>query len=131
MSAAIEFPTVKAAGAPAVRAPDGSEVRVLAQLARGGMALFTLAPGAVSRAVVHRTVAELWYVVAGRGQMWRRLGAEESIVALQAGASLAIPTGARFQFRCDGDEALVAVGATMPPWPGADEADLVVGPWPV
>lgn len=121
--------TVAAAEAVVVRAPDGSEVRVLAALARGGMALFTLAPGAVSRAVAHRTVEELWYFIAGRGRMWRRLGDAESIVAVEPGVSIAIPTGTEFQFRCDGAEALVAVGTTMPPWPGESEARAVAGPW--
>ena len=121
--------TIDAAVAPEVTAPDGSAVRVLCSLARGDMALFTLAPGAVSRAVAHRTVEELWYVVAGHGRMWRRLGAAESVADLRPGVSIALPTGTRFQFRCDGPEPLVAVGATMPPWPGADEAYGVDGLW--
>ena len=125
----MELQTILASDATTVIAPDGSEVRVLAGLARGGMALFTLAPGAVSRAVAHRTVEELWYFIAGRGRMWRRLGAAESIVEVAAGTSIAIPTGAAFQFRCDGPEPLVAVGATMPPWPGEDEAQPAAGPW--
>src|SRR5579885_363966 len=109
----MDLQTTEAAAAPEVIAPDGSAVRVLCALARGGMALFTLPPGAVARAVAHRTVEELWYVVAGQGRMWRRLGDREAIVALAPGVALAIPTGARFQFRCDGAEPLVAVGATM------------------
>jgi mannose-6-phosphate isomerase-like protein (cupin superfamily) len=125
----MELQTIDAAAAPVVTAPDGSAVRVLCGLARGGMALFTLAPGAVSRAVAHRTVEELWYVAAGRGRMWRRLGDAESVVDLFPGVALALPTGAHFQFRCDGAEPLVAVGATMPPWPGESEAYAVGGPW--
>jgi mannose-6-phosphate isomerase-like protein (cupin superfamily) len=125
----MELQTIRAGEATVVTAPDGSEVRVLCGLARGGMALFTLAPGAVARAVVHRTVEELWYFVAGRGRMWRRLDAAESIVEVAPGLALAIPTGAAFQFRCDGPEPLVAVGATMPPWPGEEEAHPAAGPW--
>ena len=53
-------------------APDGSDVRVLLSLGGGSMAHFELAPGRVSAAVVHRTVEEIWYVLAGRGEMWRR-----------------------------------------------------------
>ena len=125
----MELQTIRAGDATVVTAPDGSEVRVLSGVARGGMALFTLPPGAVSRAVAHRTVEELWYFIAGRGRMWRRLGAAESIVEVASGTSLAIPIGAAFQFRCDGPEPLVAVGTTMPPWPGEDEAQPVAGPW--
>jgi mannose-6-phosphate isomerase-like protein (cupin superfamily) len=126
----MPFETKRAALTPDAVAPDGSEVRILARLSRGGMALFSLPPAAVARAVAHRTVEELWYVVAGRGRMWRKLGQEEEIVELDPGVSLTIPTGASFQFRCDGAEALIILGATMPPWPGIDEAYPVKGTWP-
>lgn len=123
------FTTASASSAPVVTAPDGSEVRVLCQGSRGGMALFTLTPGSVSRAVAHHSVEEIWYFVAGHGQMWRRLGGLEQTVEVGAGTSLTIPIGTRFQFRCNGDQALVAVGVTMPPWPGDGEAYYVAGPW--
>ena len=54
--------------------------------------------------------------------MWRKTGDVESVVDLRAGLSLTIPVGTAFQFRCNGDVALKAVGVTMPPWPGMDEA---------
>jgi hypothetical protein len=41
---------------PDVIAPDGSAVRLLAQLGGGSLAHFELAPGQTSRAVAHRTV---------------------------------------------------------------------------
>lgn len=111
-------------------APDGSEIRILPQLSRGSMAHARLAPGAVSRAVVHRTVEELWYVLAGRGEMWRRQGEREEIVALRPGVALSIPVGTAFQFRNTGSEPLDIVLVTMPPWPGAEEAMPASGPWP-
>ena len=110
-------------------APDGSEVRLLAVGERGSMAHFRLAPGGVSLAVAHRTVEELWYFVGGRGRMWRRLGDIEETVDVAPGVSIAIPVGTRFQFRCDGEEPLEAVGVTIPPWPGPDEAYVVDGTW--
>ncbi len=115
--------------APVVVAPDGSEVRILCATARGSMAAFRLSPGAVSRPVAHRTVEEIWYVTAGCGRMWRWLDDREEIVDLAPGVSLTVPVGARFQFRCDGNAPLEAVGVTMPPWPGADEAYAVEGAW--
>jgi mannose-6-phosphate isomerase-like protein (cupin superfamily) len=126
----MQFETKRAAEAPDVIAPDGSEVRVMCALARGALALFSLPPGAVSEPVAHFTVEELWYVISGRGRMWRKLGGQEEIVDLAAGLSLSIPTGTHFQFRCDGSEPLTIVGATMPPWPGADEAYAAEGIWP-
>ena len=62
--------------------------------------------------------------------MWRRHGDEDEVVEVVAGVSIAIPVGTRFQFRSDGMEPLEAVGVTMPPWPGPDEAYAVEGHWP-
>jgi mannose-6-phosphate isomerase-like protein (cupin superfamily) len=112
-----------------VVAPDGSDVRVLLGLSGGGMAEFELAAGRVSAAVTHRTVEEIWYVLSGRGEMWRRQGAREEVVALETGVGLTIPQGVLFQFRALGAEPLRVLGVTMPPWPGGDEAILVAGPW--
>ncbi len=112
-----------------VLAPDGSEVRLLAAAGTGTMAHFRLAPGQVAKAVAHRSVTEIWYVLSGRGRIWRKLGGEESVLDLEAGMSLSIPFGTHFQFRCDGGEPLDIVGVTMPPWPGADEAYGCEGKW--
>jgi mannose-6-phosphate isomerase-like protein (cupin superfamily) len=130
MPAPPKFQTRQAAAIPEVIARDGSEARLRCAGPRASMALFTLTPGAVARAVVHRTVEELWYVTAGTGRICRRQrqGSEE-IVALQPRASISLPTGISFQFRCDGAEPLVVVGATMPSWPGAEEAVPVPGIW--
>ena len=115
---------------PTAIAPDGSDVRVLLGLPGGSMAEFELAAGRVSAAVTHRTVEEIWYVQSGRGEMWRRQGAREEIVALEPGVCLTIPQGTHFQFRALDGAALSVLGITMPPWPGADEAIVVAGPWP-
>jgi len=125
----MTFETRRIGASPDTVAPDGSEVRLLGSLARGSMAAFRLRPGAVSRAVAHRTVEEIWYLTAGRGRMWRKLGDREAIVEVAAGVSITIPTGTHFQFRCDGDAPLEAVAVTMPPWPGAEEAFAVAGIW--
>src|SRR5262245_52370105 len=129
METAGGFETRKIAEMPDAIAPDGSEVRLLGSVSRGSMALFRLMPGAVSKAVAHQTVEEIWYFVAGAGQMWRKLGEGEQITKIGAGVAITIPTGTHFQFRCDGSEALEAVAVTMPPWPGAAEAYAVVGKW--
>ena len=115
--------------APDAVAPDGSDVRILVLSDRGSLAHFELAPGATSIAVAHRTVEELWFFVGGRGEMWRRLGEHEEVVPVEAGVSLTLPVGTRFQFRALGDEPLAAIGVTMPPWPGENEADVVDGKW--
>ena len=110
-------------------APDGSEVRVLLALKGGSMAHFQLAPGQTSKAVTHRSVEEIWYFLAGRGEMWRRQGDQEVVVAVGPGICLTLPVGTHFQFRAFGGEALAALGITMPPWPGEGEAIFVQGKW--
>lgn len=114
---------------PDVVAPDGSDVRMLLRLAGGSMAHFELGPGRTSVAVVHHTVEELWFFLTGRGEMWLADDAREEVVGVEPGVSLTIPVGTRFQFRALGPEPLAAIGVTMPPWPGDDEAVSVEGRW--
>ena len=98
-------------------------------------------PGAVSRPVRHRTVEEVWYIIAGRGRVWRcppgTPSAGVAPVAVSAGDAIVIPTGWAFQFAADGNDAgdgaaddaaaggLRFICVTMPPWPGMDEAEIL------
>jgi len=124
-----DFETKRLPLTPDVVAPDGSDVRVLARTERGSMAHFEVAPGRASAAIRHRTVDEIWFVLSGRGEIWRKQGGREDIVAMEPGVSVTIPVGTHFQFRASGDTALEAVGVTMPPWPGEAEAVPVPGKW--
>lgn len=123
------FDTKRISREPDAIAPDGSEVRILCQVPGGSMAHFMLPSEAVSRAVAHRTVAEVWYFISGHGLMWRRIGEHEEIVEIGSGVSVNIPLGTHFQFRSDTRKPLSAVAVTMPPWPGEGEAYAVEGPW--
>jgi mannose-6-phosphate isomerase-like protein (cupin superfamily) len=125
------FETKQLPDKPDVIAPDGSDVRILLQLAGGSMAHFELAPDRTSRAVVHRTVEEIWYFLGGEGEMWREINDREAVVPLRTGTCITIPVGTRFQFRSLGPAPLAAVAITMPPWPGEDEAQFVDGPFPL
>jgi len=125
-----DFDTMSLPPSPTTVAPDGSDVRVLLRLSAGGMAHFYLASGQIAKAVMHRTVEEIWYILAGRGEMWRKQGSREEIVALEPGVCLTLPVGTHFQFRAAAGEAVSALGVTLPPWPGEGEAVAVVGPWP-
>ncbi len=125
-----EFQTRTISEEPDLTAADGCDVRLLALSERGSMAHFELAAGEVSRAIVHKTVEELWFITAGEGQMWRKQGQQEEVVELMPGVSLSIPQGTQFQFRNTGDvDPLEAVAVTMPPWPGDEEAESVQGTW--
>jgi mannose-6-phosphate isomerase-like protein (cupin superfamily) len=83
--------TTRLGSAPDAMAPDGSEVRLLSRTSRGSMAHFALAPHAVSKAVAHKTVEEIWYFVRGHGRMWRRLESAEEVTEVTAGFSVSIP----------------------------------------
>lgn len=111
-------------------APDGSEIRRLARADGGSLVHCTLRPGQVSRAVRHRGVEEVWFFLGGAGRVWRQRDGVEEITDVRAGLALTIPPGTHFQFRAVGSEPLVFVVATMPPWPGVDEAVMVSGVWP-
>jgi len=74
--------------------------------------------------VRHRTVEEIWYFLAGSGEVWLRSpdGTVEAIRHVEPGANVIIPTGWAFQFRAIGEEPLRFLCFTSPPWPGDDEA---------
>ena len=110
-------------------APDGSEIRAMAALTHGSVAHGLLAPGVVSTAIRHRTVEEIWYVIAGCAEIWRKLGIQESVEVVHPRTALTIPVDTQFQFRTVGDVPFEFMMCTMPPWPGADEAIIVQGKW--
>jgi len=124
-----QYETACIAQADEEHAPDGSRVRPLLALKAGAMAQFQLDPGRVSRAVRHRSVEEIWLVLAGQGLMWRRQNEQESVVCLERGVCVSIPAGTAFQFRCTGSEPMSIAAVTMPPWPGDEEAVFVAGQW--
>jgi len=124
------FATLALPAEPTVTAPDGSDVRVLLGRPAGGMAHFRLEAGRCAAAVTHRTVEEIWYVVEGDGELWRRdVDGREAVVALRPGLCVTIPLGTSFQFRAAADQPVAVVAITMPPWPGPDEAVAATGPW--
>ncbi len=112
-----------------VLAPDGSEIRELVAVEGGSMVHCTLPPGAISMAVKHLTVEEVWYVTQGRGQVWRKNEGTASVVDVEPGLSLSIETGTHFQFRNTGDNDLCLIIVTIPPWPGEQEAVRVEDFW--
>jgi mannose-6-phosphate isomerase-like protein (cupin superfamily) len=84
----------------------------------------------VSLAIVHRTIDEVWYVLSGHAEIWRKLGDREEVIEAGPGTSLTIPVGTHFQFRTSGDEPFRFIMMTMPPWPGDEEAIRVPDYWP-
>ena len=124
------LPLSRRAARPDAIAPDGSEIRLLADgrhsATKSSMVEVTLPAGQVSRPVYHRTVEEIWYILEGGGYVWRcPPGAGLASIPPQAvspGDALVIPTGWRFQFAATADAPLRFLCHTTPPWPGDDEA---------
>jgi len=123
------FETARLPAGRSETAPDGSAVRWLLRLPAASMVHVELPAGETSAAVTHRTVEEVWYVVSGRGEMWRRQGEREETIVLEPGTCLSIPLGTHFQFRASSAEPVSAIVMTAPPWPGEGEAVPVAGPW--
>lgn len=123
------FETKQLPTTPDVIAPDGSDVRILLTRKGGSMAHFELAPDHTSIASCNQTVEEIWYIVGGQGEMWRKRDGQEEVVALSTGVCITIPNMTHFQFRALGTTPLQAVAITMPPWPGEGEGLDVAGIW--
>jgi mannose-6-phosphate isomerase-like protein (cupin superfamily) len=111
-------------------APDGSEIRLLPTMKGGGLCHCTLPAGKTSSPVFHLNVEEIWYVIEGQGEVWRKAGELEDLVRVSAGTSLTIPPRTSFQFRNTGPGPLCILIVTMPPWPGPQEAVDAIGAWP-
>ena len=113
---------------PDAIAPDGSEIHFLVTTAvRASMVEVRLPAGQTSRAVRHRTVEEIWYVLEGQGRVWRRPpdGSAPVVDEVLPGATLVIPTGWAFQFQASVEAPLRFLCYTSPPWPGNEEAEPV------
>src|SRR4029450_6984650 len=121
------FQTLQLPATPDHLAPDGSAIRSLLAVRGGSLAYCTLPVGAISKAVLHQTVEEIWYCLAGMGQLWRRGPAGGEMTDLVPGNWITIPVGTHFQFRTIGANEMHLLIVTMPPWPGAHEALPVEG----
>jgi mannose-6-phosphate isomerase-like protein (cupin superfamily) len=119
------FSTVELPLDPTAIAPDGLEVRELLRVRGGSTAHFQLTGGRTGRAVRHHTIDEIWYVVRGRGEMWREVDGESEVTVLRPGTCVTILAGTSFQIRAMGRDPLEAIGFTTPPWPGEEEATLL------
>ena len=122
--------TVHLASADRGRSPLGAHIRYLADGPHGNMIHSTVPPGMVGRAAQFRTIDEYWYVLSGKGDVWRRSpDGTETVTELRPATSVDIPLGTAFQYRCRGDEPLTFICVALPPWTGDDEAILIDGLW--
>jgi mannose-6-phosphate isomerase-like protein (cupin superfamily) len=115
---------------PDAKSPAGADIRFVMACEAGNMIHSTVPRQQVNRATMHATVSELWFVLEGRGEIWRDDGDQSCVTALVPGTSVDIPVGTAFQYRNTGDADLTFICVSMPPWPGDSEATYVEGKWP-
>jgi mannose-6-phosphate isomerase-like protein (cupin superfamily) len=121
--------TIDLPEAPDHRGPDGSESRELLDCADGGVAHLRLPANSTTPPVVHRTVDQVWFVLEGEGEIWRRRDDTHEAVRVRAGTCLTIPVGTSWQCRNLGSTPLEMLVGTFPRWPGPGEAVEADGPW--
>lgn len=114
---------------PDAISPAGADIRYLMDGKTGNMIHSTVPPHQINRATVHATVSEFWYILEGRGEIWRDDGKESCVVELAPGTAIDIPVGTAFQYRNVTYHELKFICIAMPPWPGESEADYVKGIW--
>lgn len=114
---------------PDAKSPAGEDIRYIMDGETGNMIHSTVHPHQINRATVHATVSEFWFVLEGRGEVWRDDGEESCITDLVPGTSVDIPVGTAFQYRNISDQELKFICIAMPPWPGDSEATYVDGIW--
>ena len=114
---------------PDAKSPAGADIRFMMDGETGNMIHSTVPPHQVNRATVHATVTEFWYILEGRGEIWRDNGVESGVTLLVPGTSIDIVAGTAFQYRNVSDQELKFTCIAMPPWPGDSEATYLDGIW--
>jgi mannose-6-phosphate isomerase-like protein (cupin superfamily) len=90
----------------------------------------TLPAGGAIKACRHKTVAQLWYVLSGKGEMWlAEPSGKEQTFPLSAGVSFVVHLGDSFQFRNVGKEDLQLYIVNTTPWSGPEELIPVKNHW--
>lgn len=106
--------------------PAGATVKFILQTETFSVAHCTLSKGQLSKRVRHKTVTEVWYVLKGKGNLYRKSAqGPGGKVYLAPGHSIQIPRGCVFQYQASPCENLVFLCITSPPWPGPQEVEYV------
>ena len=91
---------------PDAKSPAGADIRFLMASQTGNMIHSTVPPRQTNRATVHATVSEFWFVLEGRGEIWRDDRVDSAVTQLTPGTSIDIPVGTAFQYRNVSDQDL-------------------------
>ncbi len=125
------FETTRLTGTCAQVAQDGSSYEGLLGTRHVWLSDCALPSDQTTHAVRHSAHDEIWFVRAGRGQVWRSLDRRQEVTDVEVGMCLTIPSGTAFQFRTIGLEPFRFLIVQAPPWPEDEEAafEYVNGPW--
>jgi len=108
--------------------PGGvTEIRLLPSFEGGELVCARTARGKVAAAGTQIGVGELFYVLEGDGELWRKTAVVEDVTALIPGRCVSIPPGISYQFRAISD--LDMLVATFPRWRRDDWRDVGPGYW--
>ena len=102
--------------APDYVSPGGtSEIRLLPSFPSGELAHAKAPPECVAKPAILTGITEVFYVVGGSGELWRRQGESEETIELVVGRSPTIPPGVDFQYRTHSDP-LELIVFSAPRW---------------
>jgi mannose-6-phosphate isomerase-like protein (cupin superfamily) len=102
---------------PSYVSPGGAaEIRIMLSRDVGELTHALCPAGKVSTASVLEGLYERYYVLAGRGLLWRRSHDYEGVTALTPGRWCDIPPGTVFQYRAEPDIDLVFLVMVTPRW---------------
>lgn len=126
------FTTADVAKTPSFLSDDGSEIRPMPSMLDVESVHCRLPKHGVIQASKHRTVSQIWYVLAGKGDLWMksRLG-KETVLGLHPGFAVTVPLGYGFQFRNTGEKDLDIFIVNTTKWSGAGELIPIENHWPL
>src|SRR5690242_8322951 len=114
MSTGFPWITMDLAEEPDRRSPGcDAEIRFLPGFPAADFAHATVEARTASPAAILTEQTELFYVVGGEGELWRRHDGVEEVTRLRTGRSVGIPPGVDYQYR-SGHEPLRLLVATLP-----------------
>ena len=132
LSAGTEFTIADLSHTTSFLSDDGSEIRPMPSI-NGVESVHCLLPkNGVIQASRHRTVSQIWYVLAGTGDLWlKSASGKETLHSLKSGIAMTVPLGYAFQFRNTGEQNLEIFIVNATKWSGAGELIPVKNHWPV
>ena len=108
---------------PSYISPSGvTEIRTLPSFVEGEIVHARLPGGHPSTAARLNGCGEIFYILSGEGELWRRTGPVEAVTQLRPGRCVTLPPGIDFQYRAT-SERMDFLVATAPRWQRSNWAE--------